>query len=71
MPNTGERRQIKNYENAKENETVREAKKMVSKVKQNSRKSANEEQVREQRKGHVPGGTAEQASKTHGGRKRS
>jgi len=53
MPNTNERRQNKSFENAKESETVRESKKLVSKVKQNSRKSANEELLREQRKGHL------------------
>lgn len=52
MPNTNERHQNKGYESAKENETVRAAKQLVSKLKQNSRKSANEELLREQRKGH-------------------
>jgi|GEM_PF-3404972 len=49
MPNTGERREIKRYTNAKENETVVEANKLVSKTKQRSAKVAGEELSREQR----------------------
>lgn len=36
MPNTGERREITNRANAKEAETVRESKKLVSRTKQQS-----------------------------------
>ena len=54
MPNTGERREIKRYTNAKENEAVVEAKKLVSKTKQHSAKVANEELSREQRNAHAP-----------------
>ena len=54
MPNTGERREIKRYANAKENETVIESKKLVSKVKQGSAKSTNEELSREKRNAHAP-----------------
>ena len=54
MPNTGERREIKRYSNAKENETVIESKKLVSKVKQGSAKSTNEELSREKRNAHAP-----------------
>jgi hypothetical protein len=49
MPNTGERREIKRYTNAKENETVVKAKKLVSKTKQGSAKVAGEEMSRERR----------------------
>ena len=49
MPNTGERREIKRYVNAKENQTVQDAKKLVSKTKQRSEKASEEELTREQR----------------------
>ena len=54
MPNTGERREIKRYTNAKENETVVEAKKLVSKTKQDSAKDATKERSRERRNIHPP-----------------
>jgi len=54
MPNTGERREIKRFTNAKENETVLEAKKLVSKTKQRSTKVAGEELSRERRNAHAP-----------------
>ena len=54
MPNTGERREIKRYTNAKENETVAEAKKLVSKTNQHSAKVAGEELSRARRKDHGP-----------------
>jgi DNA-directed RNA polymerase subunit F len=54
MTNTGERREIKRYTNAKENETVVEAKKLVSKTKQRSAKVAGEELSRERRNAHAP-----------------
>jgi DNA-directed RNA polymerase subunit F len=54
MPNTGERREIKRYTNAKENETVVEAKKLVSNTKQRSAKVATEELSRERRNAHAP-----------------
>lgn len=54
MPNTGERREIKRYTNAKENETVMESKKLVSTTKQRSAKVANEELSRERRNVHAP-----------------
>jgi DNA-directed RNA polymerase subunit F len=53
MPNTGERREIKRYTNAKENETVAEAKKLVSNTKQRSAKVATEELSRERRNAHA------------------
>jgi DNA-directed RNA polymerase subunit F len=53
MTNSGERREIKRYTNAKENETVVEAKKLVSKTKQRSAKVAGEELSRERRKAHT------------------
>jgi hypothetical protein len=53
MPNTGERREVKRYTNAKENETVVESKKLVSKTKQRSAKVAGEELSREQRNAHA------------------
>ena len=46
MPNTGERREIKRYVNAKESQTVKDAKKLVSKTKQRSVESAEEELAR-------------------------
>jgi hypothetical protein len=49
MPNTGERREIKRYVNAKENQTVQDAKKLVSKTKQRSVETAEEELARELR----------------------
>ena len=49
MPNTGERREIKRYVNAKENQTVQDAKKLVSKTKQRSEKASEEELTRELR----------------------
>jgi len=54
MPNTGERREIKRYANAKENETVVESKKLVSKTKQRSAKNSEEELSREHRNAHAP-----------------
>jgi len=53
MPNTGDRREIKRYANAKENETVVESKKLVSSTKQRSAKVANEELLRERRNAHA------------------
>ena len=52
MPNTGERREIKRYTNAKESETVSKSKKLISKTKQSSAKAADEEQARERRNAH-------------------
>jgi len=46
MPNTGERREIKRYVNAKENQTVQEAKKLVAKTKQRSEEISGEELAR-------------------------
>jgi hypothetical protein len=46
MPNTGERREIKRYVNAKENQTVQEAKKLVSKTKQRAEEISGEELAR-------------------------
>jgi hypothetical protein len=40
MPDTGERREIKRFVNAKEDETVKESKKLVSKTNQRSAKTA-------------------------------
>jgi hypothetical protein len=54
MPNTGERREIKRYTNAKENETIVESKKLVSKTKQRSAKNTREELSREKRNAHAP-----------------
>jgi len=49
MPNTGERREIKRYADAKESQTVEETKKLVSKTKRRSRNSADEELARDLR----------------------
>ena len=54
MPNTGERREIKRYANAKESETVLESKKLVSKTKQRAGKDSQEELSRERRNTHAP-----------------
>ncbi len=52
MPNTGERREIKRYANAKENETVQESKKLISVTKQRNAKTSEEKQSRRQRSPH-------------------
>jgi hypothetical protein len=49
MPNTGERREIKRYVNAKEDETVQESKKLISGTKQRNAKTSEEKQSRRQR----------------------
>ena len=49
MPDTGERREIKRFVNAKEAETVQESKKFVSKTKQRSAKTAQENRSRKRR----------------------
>ena len=49
MPNTGERREIKRYADAKESQTVQETKKLVSKTKRRSTNSADEELARDLR----------------------
>jgi len=54
MTNSGTRREIKRYANAKESETVQASKNLVSKTKQRSAKLASEELKREQRNDHTP-----------------
>ena len=49
MPDTGERREIKRFVNAKETETVQEAKKFISKTKQGSAKAVQENRSRKRR----------------------
>ena len=49
MPDTGERREITRFVNAKEAETVRESKKLISKTKQRSAKTAQENRSRKRR----------------------
>jgi hypothetical protein len=50
MPDTGERREISRFTNAKEVETVQESKKLVSNTKQQSAKNAEENRSRKRRK---------------------
>ena len=52
MPNTGERREIKRYVNAKESETVQESKQLVSGTKQRNAKTSEEKLSRRQRTPH-------------------
>jgi hypothetical protein len=49
MPDTGERREITHFVNAKEAEQVQESKKLVSKTKQQSAKTAHENRFRKRR----------------------
>jgi hypothetical protein len=49
MPDTGERREITRFVNAKEAETVQGSKKLISKTKQRSAKTAQENQSRKRR----------------------
>src|ERR1700686_2966506 len=50
MPDTGDRREIARFANAKETETVRESKKLLSKTRQQSTKAVQENRSRGQRK---------------------
>jgi hypothetical protein len=54
MTNTGTRREIKRYANAKESETVEAAKSLVSRAKQRSAKGASEVLERERRNARKP-----------------
>jgi hypothetical protein len=49
MPDTGERREITHFVNAKEAEQVQESKKLVSKTKQRSAKAAHQDRSRKRR----------------------
>ena len=49
MPDTGERREITRFVNAKEAEAVQESKKLISKTKQRSAKTALENRSRKRR----------------------
>ena len=49
MPDTGERREITRFSNAKEAETVQESKKLMSKTKQRSAKAVEENRSRKRR----------------------
>jgi len=49
MPDTGERREITRFANAKETETVQESKKLTLKTKQRSAKTAQENRSRKRR----------------------
>lgn len=51
MPNTGERREIKRFANAKEDRTVQDAIKLASKTKQRAAKTSKERLTREARNG--------------------
>ena len=61
MPDTGEKREITRFVNAKEVETIQEAKKLVSKTKQGSAKAAHENRSRKTRN-VSPAGTAKPAA---------
>ena len=54
MPDTGERREITRFVNAKEAETIQHSKKIVSTTKQQSRKAGQEERSRKERKAAAP-----------------
>jgi hypothetical protein len=49
MPDTGERREIARFANAKEAKTVQESKKLISKTNQRSSKTAQENRSRKRR----------------------
>ena len=49
MVDTGQRREITRFANAKENETVQESKKLISKTKQLSAKAVEENRTRKRR----------------------
>ena len=49
MPDTGERREITRFANAKEAETVQESKKLISKTRQRSAKAEQENRFRKGR----------------------
>jgi hypothetical protein len=49
LPDTGERREIPHFVNAKEAEQVQESKKLVSKTKQQSAKTAHDNRSRKRR----------------------
>ncbi len=50
MPDTGERREISRFVNAKEAETVKDAAKLAAKTEQRSAKSVQESRARKRRK---------------------
>jgi hypothetical protein len=49
MPDTGERREITRFANAKQSETVQESTKVMSKTKQRSAKAVQEDRSRKRR----------------------
>jgi hypothetical protein len=49
MPDTGERREIVRFANAKEAETVQDSNKIASKTKEHSAKAAEEDRARKRR----------------------
>ncbi len=66
MADTGERREITRFANAKENETVQESKKLKSKTKQRSARAVQENRTRKQR--NVSPSSAPEAPETEGHR---
>ncbi len=64
MPDTGERREIKRFVNAKEADTVRESKKLLSKTKQKSAQAIEETKSRGRRK--APANRAKKPGETEG-----
>jgi len=54
MPDTGEKREIARFVNAKEAKTIQESKKLISKAKQQSARAAQENRSRK-RRGVSPG----------------
>jgi hypothetical protein len=66
MPDTGERREISRFANAKESETVQESKKLMSKTKQRSAKAVQENRSRKRR--NVSSSSEQRSPETEGHR---
>jgi hypothetical protein len=66
MADTGERREITRFANAKENETVQESKKLKSQTKQRSAKAVRENRSRKRR--NVSPSSAPEVPETEGHR---
>jgi hypothetical protein len=66
MPDTGQRREIVRFVNAKEAETVQESKKLMSKTKQRSAKAVQETRSRKRRS--VSPSSEQQVPETEGHR---
>jgi len=67
MADTGARREITRFANAKETETVQESKKLISKTKQRSAKAVQENQSRKRR--NVSSNKEQEVPETEGRRR--